>query len=75
VTSGEFEILAGLERWGPLTAGELLSDWQRIWGGGRTWQGYAAKLRALERRGFVYRSDPVAHIWDLTEKAREVLAA
>lgn len=71
MTVGEFEILAMLKRWGPLTATELHESGQypEI----RHWQGYATKLGRMEKRGLVKRADPAAGIWELADAGREVL--
>lgn len=74
MTNAEFAILVALRRYGPLTASELRDDFNALWGTTRTWQGYAAKLRSLERRQFVERHDPVAHIWRLSAKGHSYVA-
>ena len=71
MTTGEFEILALLDRWGPLTATELHESGQ--YPESRHWQGYAAKLASMEKRGLVERRDPAAGIWGLADGGREVL--
>lgn len=68
----ELHLLEQLDEFGPLTAREL-HDGDRL-GGFSSWQGVVGSLRSLERREFVCRHDPVAGIWELTDRAREVLA-
>lgn len=73
MTLPEFEILTLLARWGPLTSTELRDS-----AGPESayhWQAYAARLRELEKRGFVWRKDPVAGVWDLTDTGRELTTA
>jgi hypothetical protein len=72
VTTTEFNILEQLDRDGPLTSTELHAG--GLYAEARTWQGYVAKLLQLERRGFVRRSDPAAHIWAITDRGQEVVA-
>lgn len=69
----EFSLLEELAEFGPLTAVELRNSHPRVIGYG-TWQGVVASLCSLERREFVRRHDPAAGIWDITDRAREVLA-
>jgi len=69
MTEREFTILSLLDRWGPMTPGELAASWPGPYI--TTHQNMTANLTRLAKRKFVYREPD--GIWQLEHQARWLL--